>query len=263
MRRRAGQEVYPWDTIRRDFIEGTPVHGTKNERVWMNLRELAEAHGVPYDRIRKKAAKERWSEHKSSHQVIAEQERARVRAKQIATNALDFDEKSFNAAKMGMGLVMTRLGEMAQEVQVKRKDREDALARAAQGLPVSREELYSAVNANHLNELAVAAERFQSLGMKALGTDVQRVDIQGMGDTTVNVVNVTSELKRDDVDRSVGVIGAMIEAGLFPDEVAAALTAPVPEDQDDDNTIDGEVVEDGTDADDEVEAEAEPNESDV
>lgn len=235
--RRPGQERYDWDAIRRDFIEGVPVTGTKNERRWPTLRELSDTYTCPYERVRKRSAAERWTENKASHQIVAEEERAKVRARQIAGNALDFDEKTYNAAKLGIGLVLTRLAEIGQEVQAKKPARDDAMKRLAAGQHVTRDELYSAIHTSHLSELANAAERFQNLGQKALGTDVQRVDITG-AETTVNIVNVQTELARDDAERTAGVIEAMADAGFFPQELLEAMQLP----DEDDDVIEGEVV---------------------
>ncbi|AKL88389.1 hypothetical protein BH789_gp108 [Gordonia phage GMA6] len=224
--RRSGQERYPWDKIRRDYIEGVPVPGTKDERVWPNLKDLGEDYGVPYPRMRKRSAAERWTAHKEAAQNVARLARMKKRAEQIETNALDFDEKSYNVAKLGMSLVAGRMAEIGQEMQVKKQFRDQAIADLQSGLPVPKEDLYSSIRYQELEGLAGAAERFQSIGMKALGTDSQRIDINniGGGDTNVSIVNVSNELARDDAERLGDVFAAMNEAGLLPKEVLDAVT---------------------------------------
>lgn len=242
---------YPWHKIRVAFIEGMPVQGTEDERHFPTQREVAEIFEVPYERVRKVASQERWTAKREAAEMEAIQERLKKRAKQIAKNALDFDEKAHNAAKLGMAMVTTRLAEIAKDVQVRKPLRDAALQKLANGQSVTKEELYSAIRASELNELANAADRFQSLGMKALGTDVQRVDIAGLeGNTTnVNVVNVRQEIQRDDVERMASMLEAMTEAGLVSKEILDNIqdSPELQELQQDPNTIDAEVVEEQSD----------------
>ena len=244
IQRRPGQERYNWDQLRRDFIEGVPVSGTKDERVWPSLRELAEDNNVPYGRVRKRAAAERWTEHKTSAQNQARITRLKKRAEQIEVNALDFDEKAFQIAKLGESLIAGRLAEIGQEMQAKKSIRDQAIQDLQAGLAVPKENLYSAVRYGEIDGLASAAARFQEIGMKALGTDVQRIDINstiaGGGDTTVNVLNVSQELVRDDSERLGGVLEAMAASGLIPEEVLDQLTEV--DDEEQENTIPGDLV---------------------
>ena len=221
IKRRPTAQKYDWETIRRDFIEGMPKAGTKDERWYPTQKELAEMHEVPYIRVRKYATAERWTSKREAAQMVAIQARQRKRAKQIAKNAMDFDEKSHSVAKLGIAMVTTRLAEIGKEVQVKTPFRKDALERLERGESVTPEELYSAVRYKELEGLAGAAERFQTIGMKALGTDVQKIDVNAEfgGTTNVNVVSVSTEMRRDDTDRMAKMLEAMGEAGLLPEEL--------------------------------------------
>ena len=118
-------------------------------------------------------------------------------------------------------------------MQAKKQFRDAAIADLQAGIKVKRTDLYSAIRYSELEGLASAADRFQSIGMKALGTDVQRVDINniGSGDTNVAIVNVSAELARDDASRLGEVFAAMTDAGILPQEVLDAVT------------VDGEVIE--------------------
>ena len=224
---------YPWADIQRAYVEGLRVPGTKDERRWFNLKELAEHFGANYDLVWRRSSQYRWQDAKDAHERLAALERSRKRAKQIAENSLDFDEKSHNVAKMGLAMVTTRLAEIANEVQTKRPFRDDALRRLQNGEAVEREELYSAVRFAEMEGLASAAARFQEIGRKALGTDVERIDITGT-QGNVNVVNVRQEVRRDDPARLAEMLGVLAESGLVPAEMFDHLTS---------NEIAGEIVE--------------------
>lgn len=241
IKRRPSRNKYDWPTLRKQYIEGIPTQDSKNERWYPNLRELAELHEMPYERLRKRSAEERWTHKKEAAELIVIAERSKKRAKEIAKNAMDFDEKSHNVAKIGMAMVTTRLAEIAKETEVKRPFRDDAMDRLRKGEHVEPHELYTVVRYKELEGLANAAERFNQLGMRALGTDVQRIDVTGMGDVTVNnnVVNVSAEMRRDDSDRMAAMFEAMGESGLLPTELIEALGG---EDDTADNIIEGEVV---------------------
>lgn len=238
-------QKYEWEPIRRDFIEGIErADGTKNERWFPNLREVADLHNVPYARIRKRSAQERWTNKRAAAEQVYHQKRAEGRAKMIARNALDFDDKAFQAAKLGMAMVTTRMAEIAGEVQARKPRRDQAWQDFQNGLPVEKTDLYSAVRANEINELASALDRLQASGMKALGTDVQRIDLMNSGGDTVNILNVTQEVQRDDPERLAAILGAMGEAGMFSNELLQHLEGL---EDPEDNVIEGEVEEDESD----------------
>lgn len=236
--------VYDWDTIRAEFIEGVPIPDSKDEREWLNLKELSEKHDVPYLRVRKVASKERWTERRQAAQDIATLERAKVRASKIAKNALDFDERAHEIAKTGLSLVQARMAELGQDMIANRALREDALNRKRNGQPYKDKELYASIRYSEIDGLASAAARFQELGMKALGTDVKKIDLtaEGVGQTEITV-NIGTEMQRDDPERLATMLGAMHQAGLVPDEVMQQLEAG--DTDDDPEVIDAEFTEEG------------------
>ncbi|QGJ92893.1 hypothetical protein PBI_CHIDIEBERE_1 [Gordonia phage Chidiebere] len=238
--RKTGVVKYDWEPVKRDFVEGIPTPGSENDddRVWPNLRELAEQHEIPYVRVRKRAANERWTVQRQQAQTQAAQERVKKRARRIETNALEFDDRSFNVAKLGMGMVTARLAEIGQEMNAKKSIREQAIQDLQQGLPINKTDLYSAIRYGELDALANAATKFQELGHKALGTDSINVNVTGGGDTNVAIVSVTNELARDDDERLGEVFSAMAESGLLPKEVVEQLAL---EDHEP-NSIPGDIV---------------------
>src|SRR5690606_36258755 len=92
-----------------------------------------------------------------------------------------------------------------------------------------------------LEGLASALDRFQSIAMKALGTDVQKVELSGAdgGPVVQNQINIHAELVRDDVERAAAVIGALADSGQLPMELIEALAEAEGED-----IVDAEIVED-------------------
>jgi hypothetical protein len=107
-----------------------------------------------------------------------------------------------------MRLIMTRLGEVASEVQQTAEKRKYTMEKLAAGQSVKREELRSAIRSTEICELANAARSFQGIGTKALGTNIERVQI----DSQVNVganVSVNAELSRQDNGRLAGFLAVM------------------------------------------------------
>lgn len=254
IKRRPGNAKHDWETVRRNYIEGIEKPDSE-ERWYPTLKELAELHKIAPVMVRQRSSEERWPSHREAANMIATQERQRKRARMVAKNALDFDERGHDTAKVGMAMVMTRLGEIAAQVAAQKPMRDDAIRRLRNGESVTKQELYSVIRAQELQELASAAERFQSVGMRALGTDVQRVDVTGMGGIAgdVNVsVNVNQELQRDDIGRLTEMMGAMKDADLLPPGVYEALMQ--------DEVMDAEVVDDDDDTKD---AQDEPRQTDT
>lgn len=206
----------PWDEIRREFVEGWDVNGDIH---LPNLRELSERHDVGYVRVRERSAKERWKDRRDAMQIKVTQERQKKRALGLAKNAIEFDEKAHNVAKLGIAMVTVRLAEISQEVGRQQEVRARALVKQQQGLPVDKHELWSAVNYRELEGLASAAERFQTIGQKALGTDVQKHEITGAdGGPIESTVGIVVELNRDDPERLAMMIKAMHEANLVSED---------------------------------------------
>lgn len=232
--------TYDWTDIRREYIEGIPVAGSPNEREWLTLKELAERHDIPYPRVRKRSSAERWPEHKQAAEYQATMERAKIRAKQIANNSLDFDDKAFGIAKTGMALIHARMAELTQDMAAHKNTRARALADKENGIPIKDKDLHAAVRYSEIEGLASAASKFQEIGMKALGTDVQRVDLTGELTSAQEItINVNSEVRRDDPERLAEMLTAMNQAGVLSDDIMHAINGP----DDDDEVIDAEVVE--------------------
>lgn len=218
------------------FVEGKPKDDDEpdGDRDWLNLREISEATNIPYARIRERAAHERWTELRAQYQKQAAASRREKRIRQLSEHSVEFDNQAHNLAKIGMQLVGARLGEIVKETNIRKIIREEAEERLRNGEAVDRKELWSAIRSAEMIELARAAETWQNIGRKALGTDVQQVhvDVQGAVETTISVAN---ELERDDPDRLAAFLAAADRAGLWEQLEATGELGDI---------VDGEVVED-------------------
>lgn len=237
-------QKYDWEKALRYFVEGMPVDEDEpdGDRDWPNLRQLAEALGIPYQRVRERASQERWTEQKQAYQVASAQERQRQRMKTMGNKAIEFDDRSLSISEMGLQLIGTRMTEIARMVNARKQSRDAAVERLGQGGAVDRQELWTEVRADEMMSLARAAQTLQEIGMKALGTDIERHVI----DANVNVeggttINVTAELDRDDPDRLAALFAAADRTGLL--DVLLELEGP--DEEDDDEVVDGEIVEEG------------------
>lgn len=222
-----------WDTIAQEYIEGWPKDPNNpedDERIFPTYNQLAEKHGYKPQTVRLRASKERWSERKDAYGIQIARERQRKRTKRLSDQAVDFDEKTYKAANIGVGLIMTRLGEIAQEVGKRAEIRKRALERLERGRTYEKQDLYTAVNYREMESLASAAQRFQEMGMKALGTDVLRHEISGPDGGTLDVsatVRVTEEIVRDDPERVAAIVASMADAGLLDPQVVQQITGEI------------------------------------
>lgn len=218
--KKSSRTRYPWETIRQAFVEGLTRGNDTDERVWLNLKELADHFDVPYQRVRERSASERWTALRHAEQVKLAQERQKRRQEKMIGESLDFDERSLNTAKVGMAMVQARLSEIADQLRRTRQTREEAIAKQERGEKVPRELLWSAVNYKEMDSLARAASTFQDIGMKALGTNVERHEITGAdgGPIEVDAVSVAEELLRDDPERLAHLLHAAQRAELIGNE---------------------------------------------
>lgn len=217
------QRGIDWDMIAREWIEGIPSD-KDDERTFMTLREAATYYDVSYDYMREKAAKGRWRDRRESAQLEQAEIRRRKRALELGEKSVEFDSDAHKAAKLGITLITSRLAEIAQEFTQKQQKRDQAFARLAEGLPVEREELWSAIRPRELEMLAGALQRFHQTGQQALGTNIQRTEVSGPNGESLPgvVVSVSQELNRDDSDRLASILTAMQEAGLINNDIIDA-----------------------------------------
>ena len=234
---------YDWQNLREQFIEGVEVEG-KKEKEFLNLVQIAERNGVPIQRVRERAADERWYDQREQYQLRVAKQRQTKRVLELAGQSVEFDSNALDTAKLGMHAVTTRVQEIANEIEVAREQSE----------PVS-----SVVDARELETLARAATAWQTLGHKAMGTDVTRMeiqhDIQANIDVDVEVTSISAELSRDDPERLAAFLQAAKRAGLLDTviepgserseddgELIEEVTTPLEIEAANDDIIDAEIL---------------------
>lgn len=249
-RRSGGNRKYDWDSLRQQFVEGFPTNADEPDgaRDWPNLRELSERTNVPYERIREWAAKERWTDLRLAHQTELVKARKLKRAETLGKESVEFDTRNLDLAKLGVRLVGSRMTEIARDAQAQAERRRQAEEDMRNGLPVDYSALRSAINSRELETLGKAAQMFQEIGMKALGTDIERMEISGQINHDVQIeqtISVAQELERDDPDRLAAFLAAAQRAGLFSEVTAGELETGELEtgELDDSEVHDAELVE--------------------
>lgn len=249
-RSRGPKPKFDWHLIRNEYVEGYPKDNAKDEfdRVWPTYADLAERHGASVDYVRERGARERWKNLKDQQAVELVKARQRKRADKIAGAAIQFDDHSLKVGEMGVALIMSRLGEVATEMQKRKAFRNDAVERLANGEDVKPKDLRSAVYHQEMLSLANAAEKFQQIGLRALGaqdTSAATSSVNVNVDASTNTTNVSQELVRDDKERATAVVSAFVESGAIPRAFIEALgTADRAERED---VVDAEVVESAED----------------
>lgn len=244
-RSRGPQPIFDWTRIRNEYVEGVLRDNAKDEfdRTFPTYEQLSQRHGASLSAIRARGSRERWKNLKNQYAIELAQSRQKKRANKLANAAVQFDDNTLKVGELGVTLVMSRLAEVAKEMQMRSRLREQALDRLDKGEQVDPKELRSAVYHQEMLSLANAAEKFQSIGMRALGTSSEvnnNVNIQ-VGDTNVgNTVNVSQELIRDDKERAGALVSAFVEAGVVGRSFIEAIS--IRDEQDKQDIIDAEVV---------------------
>jgi hypothetical protein len=249
---------HPWDKVRDHFVTSTNN---------VTIKEVAAVYGISYDVVRVKASQERWSYLRADYQTAARQKAFEERLELLSAESIRFDDSNLKAAQLGVNLILGRLTQMAQMFQAHGANWETVLQKVRASQPLAPHEARAPFSYKELTEMAAALERFQNVGRKALGTDVQQIDIMAQS-TTTHEVTISSELEKPDRDRIAATLGAMNRAGLLAKlQAAGALPGgPASTDASDgaETVSDGSVVpqqtpsgerQGGTSADDVVDAE--------
>ena len=246
---RGPKPIFDWTTIRNEYVEGILKDNAKDEfdRWWPTYEDLAKRHGTAITTIQGRGSKERWRNLKDQQAVEYTKARQRKRADKIANAAIQFDDNALKVGEMGVALIMSRLGEVATEMRMRKDTRADAVERLARGEDVKIKDLRSAVYHQEMLSLANAAEKFQQIGLRALGTmeggTTNTVNVNV--DASTNTMNVAQELIRDDKERAGALVAAFAEIGALPAGFIEALDTVDRKERED--LVDAEIVEDPKD----------------
>lgn len=238
--------VYNWPAIRELFVKGVK----RGDDVWYpSPPELAEMIGARLPAIHDRCAKERWLTMRATHQYEIASERRRKHVMKMGEEAMGFDVRALDTAKMGIALIQTRLAEIVGDVNDAQERRTRAKMLIAAGMPHDPKDLYSAIYHQEIRSLAEALRVLQEVGMRAMGTDINRQEVLNVSTTSINgaeVKSVSSELMRDDAARAAAVLAAMGDAELLAIESAISdVVVGEVIDSDDDDEDDEEDIEEG------------------
>lgn len=203
-----GRKKYDWDEMRDFYIRG-------DEKI--TYKAVSDHFGINYPGLTVRAKQERWKYLRAQFQADKFKEQQKKHRAWSANEAIQFDQRSVDTAKLGMGLVQTRMVEL-QRLYIADRDRfNDVIERMEKGLPVKRSETYGMVDTRELESLARAALAFQEIGRKALGLrDGMDIDFNLGGEISLEqVVSIGDELQKDDPKRLVKLIEAAERAGLM------------------------------------------------
>lgn len=240
-RGRGRPRKYDWPTVERAYVEGLASDEDESRVTWPSLRQVAEAHGVPEARVYEYSAAHHWKAKREAHMAKIEAARRAARAKELAKEAVQFDERALNTAKMGMAMVTQRLVEMAKDAQKLGPLREAEQERLIQGKDVNGSLLKPVVKAYELDQLSRAALTWQQVAAKAVGDDAIKVEHSGPGGGPIETLQITQELLRDDPERLAGFLEVLQRTGVLDIEEEA----DVPElEAGSDDVVEAEVVED-------------------
>lgn len=231
-RKDAAGYKYDWGEIRTAFVEGVELDDS-GERTFMNLKELSAHLNIPVQRLRQRSSDESWYEMRQQYQLKAAKARQTKRILELSRESVDFDAKSLDLAKEGMALVTTRVSEIARNVL-------HLEALRAEGVTDDLPD--TAVDARELDTLARAAGQWQALGQKAMGTDVQRLEVQQSIDVDMEVTSISAELGRDDPERLAAFLQAAKRAGLLDTVVVEESIVPAIEAEAEQEIVDAEIV---------------------
>lgn len=236
---------YDWAVIRDEYVNGYLRANPRDEfdLIYPTYEQLAQRHGCAHASVMARGAKERWRNLKDQARVEVTKKIQRKRADKIAHAAVQFDDNSLKVGEMGVALIMSRLGEVATEMRERKTNRDEAIAALGRGEDVKPKDLRSAVYHQEMLSLANAAEKFQAIGLRALGQqDGNGTAIQVNVDASTNTTNVAQELIRDDKERAGALVAAFAEIGALPAGFIDALDVKDRRERED--VVDAEIVED-------------------
>ena len=250
--RRVRQSKWPWEKIRKDYIEGIRLNGSEDplDISWPTLVKVAEMYGVPAGTVQVRAGKEKWMHQRQSFQLRMDVVRKRERARLMAKEGRAFDVNVLNISKIGLNVILRRMAEISRSVQIREGAIEQLTAAMERG-EVPDLSLLSNMpefDAAEVERMANAATRFEELGRRVLGEPSEEAE---------SIVSQEDEIITDvddnaDDDRLVAMLSVMQSTGLatqlLGQSTMKALGAGTDDDEDDTDDLDDEESEDVIDA---------------
>jgi hypothetical protein len=215
--------IIAWDIVEQFFIEGWPTT-REDVRYWPNLKELSEMTGLSYQRIQNKSSANRWFLQQQTFKNAFQLERKKRRIETLVDLSFDFDDIQLEVATRGTEMVLRRQEQIRRIDEAKQTAFEKALAKLGKNEEDLTEQEWKDLRGGayhaEIEALAKAASAFQEIGMKALGTDKERIELTGIEGGPIAVRPAVEELDRDDPERLLRMIVAKSEAGLLDDILA-------------------------------------------
>jgi hypothetical protein len=222
---------HPWHVIRVEYIEGIP--NSEGSVDYPTLDALSKKWNITPSMVRTRSTEEQWGRRREAAQAAAAAQRRMDRQRELAGMSTDIDEKAIRLSQLGLGLVTTRMSEIAKDAAMRRAWQQQRDRMMEQGrLPDASDPGPPPMDSRELTTLAGAATTWHALGRQAIGDDVTHIEVSGPNGGPITTVS--ANLLTDDPDRLVDVVAAMQRSGVLDDIIASG------------HVVDGTVVSDVT-----------------
>lgn len=141
------QELYPWDVIRAEYVEGQVR--PDGSIAWPSHADLSEKYGASRSTISRRAMAEKWLDLRADHSRRVDELRSIKRAELVADRAAQFDTDVLKAASQGVRHILGHFMVVQERFKASR----------------GREPM----EPNLLEQLSRALERFHRIGRLAMG----------------------------------------------------------------------------------------------
>ena len=221
---------------RADFIEGVVDGDAEGGRRWPSMSEAARRHDLEPDWVRRKAKQQGWGDERDRFQATVERKARLAKARHLAEQVASIEERSLQAASMGLDTVLSRLEEITQTTSA---------APSPEGGGIDEPpEVVDLLDSRELDALAKAARRFRDLGIEAAtgGAEHERAEAErslttGGEDAEDASTPVAARLAEDTSSERVhGIASAMARSGILDEFLSAASSA---DDEEDDEGAEG------------------------
>lgn len=232
------REQFDWEQIRRDYVEGIQVEGSDDplELRWLSIEAVANKHGVAPATAYARSAKEHWPALRQSFILKIEVKRRRARLRKLAEEGLSHDKNVLNISKLGLAVVMRRLGELVRTANMREQIGQLMEAAIKDGeLPdLNMMDNLAEFDAREMESLANAATRFEELGRRVLG-DVDMDNLSNTEDSDSEDLTLSGQMQQSGTERIAQVLGQMKKLGILEPGMAQLADDGMDEDEDEDD----------------------------
>ncbi len=206
-----------WNAIRSAFVEGVADESVPGGTAWPTLQDVAARFGKHHDTVRRRAAREKWTEQRRRYSEKLAMERREARTAAMLREAAEFDAENLRLAKALLATVSQVTEDATRLARIRERKLRAVVDDPDETASVLANPLLKAATPTGLAALASTLATAQKVGRLALGDTTEQTEQRTTLDGAVGVagqVVAVHQITAGDAEKLAEIARALREAGV-------------------------------------------------